>query len=367
MARCLATVSLASLLLAAAPLPARGGASPQRSCQPSGPKARVCYAIDLDELRKSGSTTLRGWIEGTPRPSAIRVHNNSPDIVRFQGGEDRVLHTACKRHSTFRVKVRAISPGMPGMPDMPGMPRLVVRAYDPSPRKEASQIAAELAPLLKAIEMQFLESRSRLLADSPPAAMADLLDTTERSLLAVLSYEELAPLRDSVRMEFRRARLTSGREAALPSSHVMIAALTAVFAATQPSSFDRALDRIEQLVHRLRKIAENDDLMVDICVASAPATGMSFRMYPRYYRTLSYLTQTANVLTHVYRGLYAYEGNRGFRWPFRCDPAASDPSPCTMLDLLNREKEIIHCDVSGRMCYLLLDPAPPPVCRSQTP
>jgi len=206
-----------------------------------------------------------------------------------------------------------------------------------------------------------------LLADSPPAARADLLDTTERSLLAVLSYEELAPLRDSVQMEFLRARLASGREAALPSSRVMIAALTAVFAAPQPSSFDRALDRIEQLLHRLRKMAENDDLMVDICVASTPATGMSFRMYPRYYRTLSYLTQTANVLTHVYRGLYAYEGNQGFRWPFRCDPAASDPSPCTMLDLLNRGKEIIHCDVSARMCYLRVDPAPPSICRSQTP
>ena len=366
MARFLTTVSLASAVLATSPVPIHGEIA-QRSCQSYGPSVRVCYEIDLDDLRKSGSTTLRGWIEGTPRPSAIRVHNSSPELVRMKGGEDQILHTACKRHSHFRITVQAVSPGIP---------RLVVRQYDPSPRREASLIAAELAPLLKALEMRFQESRSHLPANPPPEAVAELLDATEKSLFAILSYEELAPLRDSVQMEFRQKRLASG-EAQLPRSPVMLAAFTAgasrpswfVHAATQPAPSDSALDRIGRFLHRLTEVAENDDLIIDVCVASTPGSGMSFSMYPRYYRTRRYSTQTNNILPHVYRGLYAYEGNKNFRPPFGCNPAGRDEAPaCTLLDLINRrEQEVIHCDLSLRSCYMQNDPQQQAECGRQDP
>jgi len=367
-------------MLAAALVTARGETvSPQPICEPHGPGVRVCYSVDLDDLRKSGSTTLRGWIEGMPRPSAIRVHNSSPGVVHLKGGEDRILHTACDRHSRFRIGIRAVGPGRP---------QLVVRPYDPSPRREASRIAAEIAPLLAAIERQFQEASNRLPVPSPPAAVAELLDTTEKSLLAVLSYQELAPLRDSVQMEFRQQRAASLKEAArawvepggfpFRSSRVVPAAFTAgssrrshiLTAATPPpASSGSALDRIKRFLHSLTEMAENDELTVDVCVASVPANGMSFSMYPRYYRTQRYSTQTENLLPHVYRGLYAYEGNQGFRRPFGCHPADNDEAPaCTMLDLLNRrEQEIIHCDLSRRTCFMQVDPAHQASCGQPAP
>ena len=317
---------------------------------------RICSQIDLGELRKSGSTVLRGWIEGTPRPAAIRLHNSSPAVVHFRGGEDQILHTACKRHSRFRVKVVAVGPGTP---------RLLVRAYDPTPRREASRIAAEIAPLLRGVETQFQESRNRLAA---PAGAAGLLDATEKTLLAILTYQELAPLRDYAQVEFRQARAALRRESAVARSgprgtpHPRPGVVLAAFSAVAPPSYETAGERILRLLRRLKEMAEDDDLAVDICVASEPGRGAPFKMYPVHFPTLKQETVTNNFLRNVFRGRYAYESRKGL-WPFRCKPGRSDEAPsCATLDLINRERQIIDCDLDHRTCYLRDDPGAPASC-----
>jgi hypothetical protein len=108
---------------------------------------RICTELDATALSDPGvATKMRIWVEGDPRPIQIRLHNDSPGVVRLKGGDDQIIHMGCRLHRQVRRKITSIGPGEP---------RLVVRPYSPLPKREAAEIAAALAPRLEEIEARF--------------------------------------------------------------------------------------------------------------------------------------------------------------------------------------------------------------------
>jgi hypothetical protein len=134
--------SLAALLLflagTAVAAQERGPRSPcHKYSYPSIPSLQICEELDDGALSRPGhATTWRIWVESDGKPFLVRLHNNSPGVVRLQGGDDQILHMGCLRHHEVRRRVTLATPGTP---------QLEVRPYNPSPERESSAIAASLA------------------------------------------------------------------------------------------------------------------------------------------------------------------------------------------------------------------------------
>jgi hypothetical protein len=230
----------------------------------------------------------------------------------------------------------------------PGEPRLEAGLRSPSPRREAASIAASLLDRLKRIEADFLARRDRLPADPSPEAVQALLDHTEADLLEALSYEELAALRDYVREKFRSLSSMD-----LPQAQAVYASISAPV----PES---ALDRALGVIRRLIDLAQNDDLVVDLCVVSEPRNRARFSMKPwSYNRTRE--TYTTGEIAGLYRGLYVYKVTRGLS-SFGCmDP---DKNECAAIDLVDDPSKTYQCDLERRACRRLRE-LPPGGCRDR--
>lgn len=322
--------------------------------KPGGPECtaygrsngRICTEIEESALRRPGDSTVwRIWLEGGGEPIDVRLHNGSPSVVRVKGGDDQIIHMGCRWHRQVRRKVTLIAPGEP---------RLEAGLRSPSTRQEAAGIAASLVSLLRRIEAEFLERRSRLPSDPPAGAVQELLDRTEADLLAVLSYQELAALRDYVREEMRQIRTSLP---SLSSSGLFPRAVFASLAAPRPESFQQttagdtesALDRTLELIRRLLDMAQRDDLVIDLCIASEPGNGARFMMRPWSYNRLRE-TYTTGQITGLYRGLYGYRITRGLK-----RVACLGRDDCGPIDLVEDSKPVFQCNLEIGACKRLDD------------
>jgi hypothetical protein len=314
---------------------------------------RICTELDATALSDPGvATKMRIWVEGDPRPIQIRLHNDSPGVVRLKGGDDQIIHMGCRLHRQVRRKITSIGPGEP---------RLVVRPYSPLPKREAAEIAAALAPRLEEIEARFIERRAKLTPEDSVEAASELLATTEAELLKTLSYQELAALRGYVQEQFRQARVDLATKTAPLSlqPRAVVASVSLSLLPDEPPQAESALDRIGRLLSRLTGMAEQNDFTTSLCVTSDPKTGARFLMRPQAIRKWTIEGITIGDLAVVYRGLYAYRMSQGFNSK-RCENPEKEP--CALLDLVDDPQPVFHCDLTRDACTR--KPAPLPAeCR----
>ena len=356
-------------------------AEPGAPCGPTvgASGLRICSELDESALRRGQWVTWRIWLEGGGYPFNVRLHNNLPGVLQVKGGDDQIIHMGCRWHRQVRRKVRLIGPAeaaseagtMEGLGSRnevriaDALTRMV-RPYSPSTSREAATIAAALAPLLKRIEDEFLAEWNQLTGSpdySRDAVMA-LLDRTEAKLLAVLSYQELAALRDYVRQEFQKARMELGeirssrRRDHLPFSfppQAVFASLSGLHLTqvgpvpageTVPSSStNRAIAWIENVLHRLTGMAEEDEFLMSLCVTSEPGEGARVFLRPLSIRDWTAQQTTTGEISTLYRGVYAYKAFRGLT-QISC-PARDG---CPPLDLVTDPTPSLHCDLTLKAC-----------------
>jgi hypothetical protein len=320
---------------------------------------------------------LRIWLEGGGYPFNVRLHNNLPGVIEVKGGDDQIIHMGCRWHRQVRRKVRLIGPaeakseaGVAARREARNEAGLAeglkVRLYSPSPSREASTIAAALAPLLKRIDEEFLAERSRLIG-SPNysmAAVTALLDRTEAELLAALSYQELAALRDYVRQEFQKARVElreirgSTRMDCLPFSfpaQAVLASLSGLHPAqvtpvpageaVPRSSMDQITAWIGNVLRKLTGMAERNELLMALCVTSEPGEGARVALRPLSIREWTAQQITTGEFSTLYRGVYAYKAFRGLT-----QISCPVKDGCPPLDLVTDPTPSLHCDLTVRAC-----------------
>lgn len=294
-------------------------------------------------MRVGRSTKLRIRVEGTREPVEVRVHNFSPDIIRLDGGNDRVVRTGGGRKNEAEIKLETLRQGTA---------RYEVRLYSQNVPQEAARIAAEIAPKLAAWQARFSRERAALPRPHPPTAVAALLDRTEAGLMEILSYPELAAMRDHVRFVLREARGESHGFREPPAiGRVMLAAY---------ASDDSALDRVEQLIAKLLDLARKNDYVVNLCVTSLPEKGAHFDMEPESYPEGGSETVTAGRLVNIYRGRYVYQATLKRAKPIEC--RSPKDRPCRPLDLVDDSRPLLVCDFDAGLCRRS-DEAVPEGCR----
>lgn len=351
---------LTFLVLLADTAPLRAAGPPSPKCREHGRGVRICTELDESALSRPGrSTTWRIWVEGEAGPIQVRLHNDSPAVVRVKGGDDQVIHMGYRLHR--RVKRKVISIG-------PGAARLTARPYSASPKQEAAAIAAALAPLLARIEAEFIAGRARLSAspDYFAAEVEDLLAGTEAALLQALSYTELAALRDYVREEFRQARAAldasrtkeAATSAPFPSQAVVASlhlthSLYPVATASPPHGkgtvpkerADSMLGGILRSIHRLWELADQNEMVTDLCIISEPERGATVRLRPRRAETWRG-GETDTEIQNLYRGIYVYHVRKGLRSVVAC----TDPQTCNLINLVDDPGRILACNLTNKSC-----------------
>jgi hypothetical protein len=328
------------------PLPGAFAAGPAPECAtfPGEPPLQVCTQVK-EKMKVGRSTKYRIWVEGTRERVEIRVHNSSPDVIRLKGGDDQVVRTSGGRSNDVEIKVKALRVGSSSLGAHP---------YSKDVREEAARIATVIAPKLAALEARFSRERRALPVRPAPEAVAGLLDRTERSLLEILSYRELAALRDSVTAELRQARAGARRALSLskPQRGVVLAALQS----PSPPAPESALERIARLLARLTEISRERELIVDLCIVSQPKSAAVVRLHPQSYPEGKRETRTAGKIA-LFRGLYVYQAELG-RSRIRCvpDPKRDSLESCAPLDLLYNSQPVLACDFGPGNCALRSQP-----------
>lgn len=319
----------------------RAFAAPEAKCISSAtrPEIRVCSQLE-DEMKAGRVTRWRIWVEGTRERIDVRVRTSTPRTVRLDGGNDQVVRTGGGNQNEIRIKVTTLEPGPA---------RFEYHLHFEDIRREAAEIAAQIAPHLATVQAAFAYQR-RLLSGPPysPGAVKDLLDKTEAALNQVLGYPELAAMRDSVAAELRQARADlSRRQSRLPGQEIALAAFQ------QPDSPDSVLDRITNLLAKLTEISAGKDLLVDLCVVSQPRNGATVKLHPQSYPEGVKDRKTNGMLT-LYRGRYVYKATLRGQRAIECvpTPAQSALDRCTPLDLLLNAETIFDCNFGQQSCAL---------------
>src|ERR1700724_2340022 len=210
----------------------------------------------------------------------------------------------------------------------------------------------------------------------PAAPVFELLGSAEGSLLNVLNYPELTALRDSVKDHFLIARTQLGdrnlapqqTDSRRPTWSIAPPATSAVFAGWRhavspaqvpsvsgPSTVPRqkaslAFDGIINLLSRLRKLAESNDLVVDLCIRSSPVEHAAFSLHPKSYSADPSRLVTNGKLPNVYRGLYVYKVERDGRLVIDCGWTPSGHGRDCALDLVDDSQALLLCNLDLGSC-----------------
>jgi hypothetical protein len=67
--------------------------------------------VDSRKLQRLESTPLRLWVDGTARPVELRLRNETPSIVRLDGGDDQTARTTGGSPNQVERTVSGLSPG----------------------------------------------------------------------------------------------------------------------------------------------------------------------------------------------------------------------------------------------------------------
>jgi hypothetical protein len=346
------------------------------------------YVDTLDRKLDVGQSAI--WqitVEQSGGAQAVRLHNSSPTTVDLEGGADQMI--ALEGAPPWQVS-RSLTALRLGQARLSVQPRFV------DARREASVLARVLSSDLQRIEASFLESRMHLPAPTsgeaiPAAPILDLLGGTEASLLEVLNYPELIALRDSVQDRFHSARAqlagtdraprraafrASAESRVLPAARAVLTGSRHTVSPLQEPSprggqtvprarASLALDGIAKWLSALRRLAETNDLAVDLCIHSSPVDKAAFSLHPKSYSLdPSHLT-TDGKLPNVYRGLYVYKVERDGHRGIDCGWTLAGPGRDCGLDLVDDSQPLLVCDLDDGSCQRRA--GSPGTCASHVP
>lgn len=322
-------------------------------------------------------------VEGSEEPVQLLLRNLNPGIQVLEGGPVQVAFTRGGPDNSVCREVRRTGPGLAALTaklagdvaPFPVAESCAATSPDGScSRRErevwrtASRVAAEVFPS----RVAFTTRRDELVLTTrgpgpgvggEPAydlpEVVELLDRTEAELLSSLAGEELAALRDLVRVKIGEARhdltaAAAGARLPPPTRGPRLARLDArqeedlrihPQAVAEREQVDGILDRLQRFLERLERRAAGNDLALDLCIESAPRQGFRFLMYPESYPRGAREMRTHGRLPAVYRGLYAYRlSRRGFR-PVSCPDPGGAQEGCALLDLWDDDRPILRCQL----------------------
>ena len=175
------------------------------------------------------------------------------------------------------------------------------------------------------------------------------LSAAESAELKILAAPELAALRDWVQQGYRAAerQLESGGTGATGARY-RPAALREGPTPVQSAPTSGLVARVRGLISRPRELAENDDLITDICVVSTPSEA-SFLMWPSSEPSRQWGTRTTGRVVKVSRGSYAFSLTKG-SLTYACPNPAK---PCPKLDLVGDRRPVFDCALDGSGCKRL--------------
>ena len=203
-------------------------------------------------------------------------------------------------------------------------------------QERAAVLAATLAPRLAELE-RWYERQIPGMSTNPRRA-SRVLQRTESRLLDILDAPELAPMRDLVQYELAAAQGAVRQAAEAAAARGRIHGDVRL-AQSSPSggSLSRAIRFVGSLIDLLRRRAESNDLLVDVCFLSEPE-GASVALHPVIDPQDVRETRTQGTIPNVWRGRYSYRVQlRGFQ-------EASCLEPCGA-DLLQPLTPLVECDL----------------------
>ncbi|HET9765574.1 MAG TPA: hypothetical protein VFS60_01930 [Thermoanaerobaculia bacterium] len=175
------------------------------------------------------------------------------------------------------------------------------------------------------------------------------LAAAESAELKILAAPELAALRDWVQEGYRAAeRQLESSGAGAADARYRPAALREGLKRVQSAPASGLFAWVRGLISQPRELAENTDLVTDICVVSSPSDA-SFLMWPSSEPSRQWGTRTTGRVASVSRGSYAFRLTKG-SLAYACpDPAR----PCPKLDLVTDRRPVFDCALNGSGCKRL--------------
>jgi len=186
---------------------------------------------------------------------------------------------------------------------------------------------ADIAKKLRLIHADFMRAFDSLPEVVALAIVEELLRRTEEQLVAVFPFPEFAATQDYFRARFRQARKMLSRPPSTNSPAYLSASsrskiFLAGYSLDRPASaspvFVQAAQEMPKkdlagiwsligaTIGRVRELAENNDLKVDVCITSVPVEGATVDMHPVSYKG-GRRRKTKSTLSNLPRGLYAYK------------------------------------------------------------
>jgi hypothetical protein len=208
-------------------------------------------------------------------------------------------------------------------------------------------LAAKVAGLLRELEGSL--GRWEECLNRGSCSPGQFLEATESAEVQILAAPELAALRDWVQEGYRAAerQLESGSAGAGGAGY-RPAALREGPTRVQSAPTSGLFARVRGLISRPRKLAENNDLITDICVVSTPNEA-SFLMWPSSEPSRQWGTRTTGRVASVSRGSYAFRLTKG-----SLTYACPGPAPaCPKLDLVTDRRPVFDCALDGSGCKRL--------------
>lgn len=346
-------VGLAALAQLALPLrPAGAGGPPEIDLELSAGEARTTLFSILNRCSSTHTFRLQKkrlpLLSLAPEAATLEIPGGQKREVelRFDAaghrpgtyrGRLRFECIDCRRGERCRARARKY--------------RVRVRVAKPT---DLSRLARRLGKALRRVQQRFRAERG---AAHTLDEVRALIRRTQRDLEAAFetvdAAGELGALRDWVGYETQQIddELGSSSGDAPPGDETArrlgprpVAVLASLAGHSIPGGTAAArreggeaqslLDRLGEILATLIRLAESNDLTVDLTVSSRPEKGAWFRLFRLREDEPSYQRPTDGVLENVRRGLYRYRVVRRGYEPFeaRLDLMSSNAPLCCVLD-----------------------------------
>jgi hypothetical protein len=229
-----------------------------------------------------------------------------------------------------------------------------------------SRIANNVGAGLHALLADFRRRRASLASITTEkeyrVRVQQLLGSTEESLIGMLPGDELAAMRDSVRLTFQRAHsripksTDSGDDGtADPEAGVHSRFVSLIFEGHQDggfvkSIFDPALDVAEHFLFKLVGLADEELFSASLCVISRPGNA-TVRVRPAELPQKVRGGSTTVNIEHLDRGRYTYS----VEWPgsqstIQCGWEKGKDDDLDCVYLMNYSNRLLECERESGLC-----------------